>query len=104
MNWFRRMMVGRYGPDQLSFAVLIIAMAMTLLGSLFRLPVLSILSYLPLVWGVFRMFSKNTAKRYQENVFFFIRLAAYQELVWQTKNQTVTTQNPSDIPLPQMQT
>lgn len=70
MNWLRKMMTGRYGPDQLSTAFLITAMALTLLGSILRFPVLSILSYLPLLAAILRIFSKNIGKRYQENVRF----------------------------------
>ena len=59
MNWFnnfnnkfRIFMQGRYGSDQLSLALLILSI---------------ILSYIPLIFCMYRMFSKNISKRYEEN-------------------------------------
>ena len=45
---FARFMYGRYGPDQLNNALLILGVALAVVGMLFSLPVLTVLSYLPL--------------------------------------------------------
>lgn len=63
MNWLRRMMMGRYGGDQLGIAILIFSM---ILGFVPYLPV-RIFSYLPLAYVLFRMFSRNIYKRRAEN-------------------------------------
>ena len=69
--WFRRFMAGRYGTDKLNTLFLWIATAGILL-SLF-LPVgwpnlsVSLLSQVFMIVAVFRCFSRNTYKRYQEN-------------------------------------
>lgn len=52
-------------------------MALTLLGGLFRLPILTVASYLPLLAAILRIFSKSIGKRYQENVRF---LAFWQRI------------------------
>lgn len=70
MNWLRRMLVGRYGTDQLSLALIALYF------------VLFFLSYIPYCWFLswiglllfavilFRTFSRNIAKRYHENQVF----------------------------------
>ena len=39
MKWFQNFMRGRYGVDQLSFALLILYFVITILGTAFRIPV-----------------------------------------------------------------
>ena len=67
MNWFRKFMQGRYGPDQLTYALIIIywpfAFAVRFTG--FR--VFDSLAYLCLFTAAFRFFSKNIPRRRREN-------------------------------------
>ena len=75
-DWFRNVMLGRYGSDKLNVHLLILGIVLMLLGSvlgrLFRLgQIFSLLSYIPLIWSIVRMFSKNIPARQKEN-------AAYQ--------------------------
>ncbi|MGX8702319.1 hypothetical protein [Caproiciproducens sp.] len=70
MDWFRRMMTGRYGTDQFSVALAVFYALLSLIAQLFRLPVLLLLAYVPLVFCFYRMFSKNISRRYQENTRF----------------------------------
>lgn len=60
-NW----MQGRNGPDNLGFTALIAAIVFSLL-SLFRLPLASFLSLLCYVYALWRMLSRNVAKRQEE--------------------------------------
>ena len=67
----RRFMAGRYGTDKLNTAILTLGVAVCLLG-MFPLfvPVrlfLSTASWVLMFWAIFRMLSRNTYKRYQEN-------------------------------------
>lgn len=81
-NWFRKLgvkiaagwrhfMLGRYGGDKLNIALIWVAFGAYIL-SLF-IPVagikllLLLVYYGLLIWAIFRMFSRNTYKRYQEN-------------------------------------
>ena len=64
---FARFMYGRYGPDQLNNALLILGVALAVVGMLFSLPVLTVLSYLPLGYCLYRMFSRNVNRRRLEN-------------------------------------
>ncbi|HBU11719.1 MAG TPA: hypothetical protein DEB31_03000 [Clostridiales bacterium] len=68
MNWLRRMMYGRYGGDQLTFFLLVLAIAITVASLFIPVAFINYLSLIPLVFGVYRMFSKNIAKRQQENM------------------------------------
>ncbi len=70
MNWLRRFMTGRYGSDQLNFALLVLCLLVSLTAQLSGLYVLVFVSYLPLLFAIFRMFSKNISKRRAENAWF----------------------------------
>lgn len=71
MNWLSNFMEGRYGIDQLSWALLILGMLLTVLGKIFHAPWLTVLSYLPFLLCVFRFFSRNGNRRRMENNRFF---------------------------------
>ena len=67
---FRRFMMGRYGTDKLNMAILGTGVALCLLVMFIRGLlglVLTLLSYCLMFWAIFRMFSRNTYKRYREN-------------------------------------
>ena len=70
-GFLRRFMMGRYGTDKLNMAILGAGVVLCLLVMLIRVPVLvlvmTLLSYVLMFWAIFRMFSRNTYKRYQEN-------------------------------------
>ena len=71
MAGFRNFMAGRYGTDKLGLTLLCTAMALSLLGAFIKIPVVSLclsLAYYALMfWALFRMFSRNTYARYEEN-------------------------------------
>lgn len=70
-------MYGRYGPDQLNNALLILGVVLTILGWFSSLPFLPFLCYIPLVLVIYRMFSRNVNRRRKENqkfMQFFARL------------------------------
>ena len=74
---FARFMYGRYGPDQLNTALLILGAVLSVVGMLLSAPFLTVLSYAPLGWLLFRMFSRNVNRRRLENqkfLQFFARL------------------------------
>ena len=62
-----RFMSGRYGADQLGMTMLWISLAMSIIGSLSGLGVLTLLADALLIWMFFRMLSKNRYKRQHEN-------------------------------------
>ncbi len=70
MNWFRKMMIGRYGTDNLTFAMFILSIIVSLIARGTHSYALSILSTGIVVLCLLRIFSRNTAKRYRENVRF----------------------------------
>lgn len=86
MKWFQNFMRGRYGVDQLSFAILILYFIITILGSLFRIPYISYLALALIVWCWFRIFSRNTYKRAQENAKFMGKVYPIQNK-WRTKKR-----------------
>ena len=81
-GWFRRLgekiaagtrhfMMGRYGTVKLNSAILWVGVAACLISLFIRLPILNLiltlLSYVLMGIALFRTFSRNTYKRYQEN-------------------------------------
>ena len=67
----RSFMSGRYGTDRLNMVILFTGLAASILSSLFRGNLASVvfwlLSYALMIWAIFRTLSRNTYKRYQEN-------------------------------------
>lgn len=81
-GWFRRFrvklsealnsfMTGRYGTDRLNIAILGAGLAASLLSMLISAAPLNLvfwaLSYILMIWAIFRSLSRNTYKRYLEN-------------------------------------
>ena len=68
---FQHFMLGRYGVDKFTMAILTAGVICSLLGMFLRWPLLNllltILSYGLMGWAIFRTLSRNTYKRYQEN-------------------------------------
>ena len=67
----RQFMTGRYGTDKLSLTLLVAAMVLSVLSSFMGTsllnPVLTLLSYVLMFWALFRVFSRKTYARYEEN-------------------------------------
>lgn len=64
---FRRFMYGRYGSDKLNVFLLGVGVALCLVGSFSKLYLLGLIAYVPLILAIFRMYSRNIAKRQKEN-------------------------------------
>ena len=77
-GWLQRFMAGRYGTDKLNMYILGAGVAVCVLTVL--LPwaladlILTVLSYGLMFWAIFRMLSRNTYRRYQENRRFLLWL------------------------------
>ena len=78
---FRNFMIGRYGTDKLNMVILCAGLAVCVVSAFFHNPQVNLLltavSYGLMFWALFRSFSRNTYKRYQENrkfLQFFDRL------------------------------
>lgn len=80
-------MLGRYGSDKLSFALLIAGLAISLFGQLFRLLPLLIIAYIFYGYALFRMFSKNITARQKE---YYTFLKVWNPLVkWFKMRKTI---------------
>ena len=66
-NWLRNFMIGRYGPDQLNMALLIVTAVFSVLSAIFNWWLMRILAYIALGYTLFRMLSKNINARRREN-------------------------------------
>ena len=82
-GWLQRFMAGRYGTDKLNMYILGAGVAACVLTIL--LPwvladlILTVLSYGLMIWAIFRTFSRNTYRRYQENRRFLLWLGQIKD-------------------------
>lgn len=67
---FQRFMSGRYGVDELSHFILGVTAVLCVLGLLFGSRLLNLLVFAAIILLYFRMFSRNYAKRNEENEFY----------------------------------
>ena len=66
-NFLHRFMIGRYGPDHLSIALIILAFVLSIINAiLWYIPLLYI-SYFIFGLTIFRMLSRNIPRRRAEN-------------------------------------
>ena len=71
MNWFRRMMYGRYGNDQFGNFLFVLYLLLFVLQRIFirtvAAPIFALVSMLVIVLYFFRYFSRNIVNRQREN-------------------------------------
>ena len=77
-QWLRHFMTGRYGTDKLSMTILGVGVITSIVGMFIPFVrikmLLTLVSYVLMFWAIFRCFSRNTYKRYQENRKFLMWL------------------------------
>ena len=71
MKWLRKLgermrvfMYGRYGFDELTMFLSVSALILAAVSAFF--PPLALLAFLPLIWSIFRTYSRNIARRCAE--------------------------------------
>lgn len=72
-NWLNKFMMGRYGPDQLTVALVAVSFVLSLLGSLTRLWLFTLLAWAALAFALYRFLSRDLEKRRSENDWFVTR-------------------------------
>ena len=70
MNSFRNFMIGRYGTDQLTLALLISGMVLTFIGDALDREFLTLITYAIFIACIYRTMSRNIAARQKENLKF----------------------------------
>lgn len=71
MQWLQKFLMGRYGADQLNLALILLALVLSIVLGFTPLGVIgSLISMVPLVLAVLRMFSRNYTRRAAENQVF----------------------------------
>ncbi len=66
----RKLMAGRRGPDELSLALLLTGMALSILTSITRIGLFYLIGLVAYGLSIYRMFSRKIEQRYHENVKF----------------------------------
>lgn len=77
---FSQFMQGRYGMDQLYYALLVVYLILLVLNMIFRrIMVFGILSWIVLIFAFYRFFSRNVSKRSRENDKFMALLGRFSQ-------------------------
>lgn len=84
---FSRFMAGRYGADQLSMTMLWTALIMSIVGSIAKLSLLTLLADVLLILIFFRMLSKDRYKRQHENQVYLQKTYGVQKAVTEWANR-----------------
>jgi len=66
-KWLQKLMIGRYGVDKLSNAMIMLSLAFILASILTKYTVLNTVGLVIILIAYFRIFSRNIPKRYSEN-------------------------------------
>ena len=66
-NFIRNFMAGRYGPDHLNVAMIVVSLALSLLHAILGFSPIMYVSYAILALVLYRMFSRNIRQRRKEN-------------------------------------
>jgi len=86
-NAIQRFMYGRYGGDQFGNFLLGAALVLAVLNLLLRISALSFLADVLIFYALFRMLSRNTHKRREENAKFMRKVQPVQK--WLRLQQTI---------------
>ena len=66
-NFLRNFMVGRYGPDHLNIAMIIVSLILFFLNGILHFQLLIYVSYIIIALVFYRMLSRNITRRRAEN-------------------------------------
>lgn len=62
MSWFKKIMAGRYGTDQLSMVLIALALVMMIIALPFDWIIIKLLPLVPIVLSYYRIFSKQIGR------------------------------------------
>lgn len=85
MKWLRNFMYGRYGVDQFGLFLFVIYIIFAIISLFF--PQLIFVSYFFIIYSLFRMFSKQYAKRRAENEFYLRKMMPIKKFCNRQKNK-----------------
>lgn len=77
-NRFQDFMYGRYGNDQLNQFLSVAALVVLIVNLFVKIPFLWLGALALLIWTYFRMFSRNTSRRYAENERFLSLISRFR--------------------------
>lgn len=64
---FRQFMYGRYGSDKFNLFLVGFGVVLCLVSSFTKLYFMGLVCYIPLIWAIVRMYSRNIPARQREN-------------------------------------
>lgn len=88
-NWMYRFMYGRYGGDDYGKTIFIVALIFDFLGILFKTNLFVFIAEILLIYGIYRILSKNIAKRSLENQ-KYLNITANVRKHWKVIKKNIT--------------
>ena len=101
---FARFMSGRYGADNLSYAMVITALVMTVIGALSGLGILTLMADALLIVMFVRMFSKDRYRRAHENQVYLEKTQRVRRAVTEWMNRVKNSKKYRYFTCPQCKT
>lgn len=86
-NWLQNLLMGRNGSDQLSMALLLLSLVISLIANGLKQPIISYFGLIPLIFAIFRIFSKSVQKRRMENYKFMMLISPLYSWFTKTSNR-----------------
>lgn len=87
INRYQRFMYGRYGNDELNFALIFLSLLLSLVSNFDKLWFLYFISAVPVIVAVFRALSRNTNERYNERIRFIGIISAFKNKYIKIRNR-----------------
>jgi len=84
---YRKFMYGRYGTDELTYALILLSVIFSLISNFDKLRFFYLISILPLAVAIWRTLSRNTNARYNERLFFIKIISVPKSKLKNIKNR-----------------
>jgi len=87
INKYRQFMYGRYGNDEVNYALIFLSLFLSLLSNIDKLWFFYFISVIPVAVAVWRFLSRNTNARYNERLRFLGIVSAIKNKYNNTRNK-----------------
>lgn len=100
MKRFQKFMIGRYGADQLYYLLLLLSIVSTLISMFTGWQILDLIAVFFLFFAIYRVFSKDINRRYQENIKLLNKINPIRRKVKSSINKVKSRKHYRYLPCP----
>lgn len=88
INKYRKFMYGRYGNDELNFALIVLSLLLSLVSNFDKLWFFYFISIIPVAVAAWRFISRNTNARYNERIKFISAVSFFKDRFIKIKSRS----------------